>query len=56
MGLNMLELFRRLCRPALSDLRSRTIGVYIILIAANIAAWLWAMVLFQDRPICWGPR
>ncbi|WP_428534512.1 HoxN/HupN/NixA family nickel/cobalt transporter [Rhodopila sp.] len=50
----MTELFSRLFRTGSSDLRRRTIGVYAVLIVANVAAWLWAISLYRDRPILLG--
>ena len=36
------------------NLRSKTIGIYVLLVAANIAAWLWALIEFGDRPALLG--
>src|SRR6202795_1622961 len=36
------------------NVRRRVIGMYVLLIAANIAAWLWALVAFHDYPILLG--
>jgi nickel/cobalt transporter (NiCoT) family protein len=36
------------------NVRGRVIGIYALLIAANIAAWLWALVAFHDYPIVLG--
>lgn len=36
------------------NVRGRVIGIYVLLIAANIAAWLWALVAFHDYPILLG--
>jgi nickel/cobalt transporter (NiCoT) family protein len=36
------------------DIRAKTIGVYALLFAANIAAWIWAMVAFRDFPVLLG--
>jgi nickel/cobalt transporter (NiCoT) family protein len=35
-------------------LRSKIVGVYALLIAANIAAWLWALIAFHDYPLLLG--
>jgi high-affinity nickel-transport protein len=35
-------------------LRARVIGIYVLLIAANIAAWLWALSAFRNYPILLG--
>jgi nickel/cobalt transporter (NiCoT) family protein len=37
-----------------SNLRAKVIGIYILLIGANIAAWLWALTAFHDYPILLG--
>ncbi len=34
--------------------RDKVVGVYVILIAANVAAWLWAWVEFHDNPLLLG--
>jgi high-affinity nickel-transport protein len=36
------------------NLRAKVIGVYVLLIAANIAAWLWELMAFRDHPILLG--
>ena len=36
------------------QLKSKTIGTYVFLVAANIGAWLWAWIAFADRPILMG--
>ena len=35
-------------------LKWRIVGVYALLVAANIAAWLWALVAFHDYPLLLG--
>jgi len=35
-------------------LRSKAVGIYTLLIAANLAAWLWALAEFGDRPALLG--
>ena len=35
-------------------LKSKIVGVYGLLVAANIAAWLWALVAFHDYPLLLG--
>jgi len=37
-----------------SNLRGKVIGIYVLLIGANIAAWLWALAAFHDYPILLG--
>ena len=36
------------------DLRARVIGIYVLLIGANVAAWLWALSAFRNYPILLG--
>jgi high-affinity nickel-transport protein len=36
------------------NLRGRTIGIYAILIPANLLAWLWALIAFRDHPVLLG--
>ena len=35
-------------------LRAKIIGIYALLIGANIAAWLWALTAFRNYPILLG--
>jgi nickel/cobalt transporter (NiCoT) family protein len=35
-------------------LRARVIGIYVLLIGANVAAWLWALSAFRNYPILLG--
>jgi high-affinity nickel-transport protein len=37
-----------------SGLRGRIAGLYGILIAANLLAWLWALLAFHDHPVLLG--
>ena len=36
------------------NLRAKVIGMYVLLIAANIAAWAWALSAFRGYPILLG--
>jgi nickel/cobalt transporter (NiCoT) family protein len=36
------------------NLRSRIIALYTLLIAANVAAWAWALIAFHDYPVLLG--
>ncbi|MGA9867411.1 MAG: HoxN/HupN/NixA family nickel/cobalt transporter [Acetobacteraceae bacterium] len=49
---------RRAISGILSDraghLRSRIAGIYALLIAANLAAWAWALVAFRSHPVLLG--
>jgi nickel/cobalt transporter (NiCoT) family protein len=44
----------RLLSDTRESLRGRVIGVYVVLILANVAAWIWAAVAFHDYPILLG--
>jgi high-affinity nickel-transport protein len=37
-----------------TNLQAKVIGIYILLIGANIAAWLWALTAFYNYPILLG--
>jgi high-affinity nickel-transport protein len=36
------------------NLKSRIISLYTVLIAANVAAWAWALIAFHDYPVLLG--
>ena len=36
------------------NIKRKVIGVYVLLFAANIAAWIWAIVAFRDFPVLMG--
>ena len=36
------------------NLRGKVIGIYALLFAVNIAAWIWAIVAFHDYPVLLG--
>lgn len=36
------------------SLRQRLTGMYIVLVAANIGAWVWAFAAFHDKPVLLG--
>ena len=44
--------------PSFSDgarrLRGKLIGIYGLLVAANLAAWLWAVLVFRHQPLFLG--
>ena len=37
-----------------SGMKAKAIAIYVLLIAANVAAWIWALVAFSDRPTLLG--
>ena len=38
----------------LDGLRQRTIGIYALLLAANVAVWIWAILQFHQQPLLLG--
>ncbi len=50
----MLTLLRRLFDEPSAGLRRPILGIYLLLIAANVAAWAWALLLFRDHPLLLG--
>lgn len=40
-----------LVKDEAQNIRGRVIGIYVLLIGANIAAWVWALVVFRNYPI-----
>ena len=36
------------------SVRRRTITLFSVLVAANVAAWLWALTAFQHQPMLLG--
>src|ERR1700720_1603879 len=37
-----------------SELGNKLIGIYSLLIAANVLAWIWALIAFHDYPVLVG--
>jgi len=37
-----------------SNLRGKILGIYVLLITANVAAWLWALAAFHTYPVLLG--
>ena len=37
-----------------ATLRGPVVGIYILLISANLAAWAWAILIFREQPILLG--
>src|SRR5262249_45353040 len=36
------------------SLRGKLVGLSVVLAAANLAAWLWALAAFRDHPVLLG--
>jgi high-affinity nickel-transport protein len=47
-------MIRTLFDDGADNLRGRTIGIFAILIPANLLAWLWALIAFRDHPVLLG--
>ena len=50
----MPNFIRMIADQGSGSLRPRLIGIYAILIVANIAVWLWALAVFRDQPVLLG--
>src|SRR5208283_611685 len=53
-GTSMSNLFLRLFNDGATDMRGKVIGIYLVLIAANVAAWAWALIAFHNYPVLLG--
>ncbi|MGI4952060.1 MAG: HoxN/HupN/NixA family nickel/cobalt transporter [Janthinobacterium lividum] len=50
----MLALLTRSFDDRAGSLRGRLIALYALLITANLAVWVWAVLLFRDQPLFLG--
>jgi len=50
----MIRLFSSLFSDERGPIGARIGGVYVLLIAANVAAWIWALIAFHDFPVLLG--
>ncbi|WDD94201.1 HoxN/HupN/NixA family nickel/cobalt transporter [Burkholderia sp. FERM BP-3421] len=50
----MLKAFFRLFNDSPAELRAKIVGIYALLIAFNIGAWLWAFAAFHGQPVLLG--
>jgi nickel/cobalt transporter (NiCoT) family protein len=50
----MLALIRDILDDRAGSLRTALIGLYTLLITANLAVWVWALVMFREQPILLG--
>jgi nickel/cobalt transporter (NiCoT) family protein len=48
----MLALVSQVLRSP--SIRPRVLGIYSLLIAANLAVWAWALLVFRDQPVLLG--
>jgi nickel/cobalt transporter (NiCoT) family protein len=37
-----------------AEVRSKLLGIYAVLVAANLGAWAWALIAFRDYPVLLG--
>jgi nickel/cobalt transporter (NiCoT) family protein len=44
----------RLFNDQEAELRSKVAGIYVVLIGANVLAWVWALIAFRDYPVLVG--
>jgi nickel/cobalt transporter (NiCoT) family protein len=50
----MSDVLSSLFNDEAGNLRAKVTGIYVLLIGANIGAWLWALSAFRDYPILIG--
>src|SRR6516165_2890274 len=50
----MLALIRDILDDRAGSLRTSLIGLFGLLITANLAVWVWALVVFREQPILLG--
>ncbi len=50
----MPSILRRVVDDGSTDLRAKIVAIYVLLIGANLAAWLWAVITFQRHPVLLG--
>src|SRR6476620_11233708 len=50
----MVSGFLRLFDDNATYARGKTVALYAMLIAANLAAWAWALITFHDKPVLRG--
>ena len=50
----MFSLLKTIFNDGTTDVRGKVIGIYIFLLAANVIAWVWAIIAFHDRPALLG--
>jgi high-affinity nickel-transport protein len=53
-GRSMASLRRILFSDEAGDTRARVVGIYAVLSAFNLSAWLWAVVAFRPYPLLLG--
>src|SRR5438132_3045586 len=46
--------FLRSFNDSAGNLRGKIVGIYSLLIAANVAIWVWALIAFNEHPLLLG--
>jgi high-affinity nickel-transport protein len=49
-----MSVFRTCFHDGAADLRGKAIGLYVLLIAMNLAVWAWALIAFHAYPVLLG--
>jgi high-affinity nickel-transport protein len=50
----MISQFIKVFSDSSTEVRNKLFGIYGVLIAINVAAWIWAVVAFHDHPVLLG--
>ena len=50
----MSNVFLRSFNDEATDIRGKVIGIYLLLVALNVAAWAWALMAFHNYPTLLG--
>ena len=50
----MISIVKHIFSDQAADIRGKVIGIYAFLLAANLAAWAWALLAFHDYPVLLG--
>ncbi len=50
----MPNILQRVMDDGCTDVRGKVVAIYAVLVGANLAAWVWALVAFQHYPILLG--
>ncbi len=50
----MPNILRRIMDDGAADLRAKMVAITVVLVAANVAVWVWALVTFRHYPLLLG--
>jgi high-affinity nickel-transport protein len=50
----MLGMLGRIFDDEAANSHAKVLVIYIVLIAANVLWWLWALIAFRQRPVLLG--